>query len=448
MSHDVVVIGGGFAGTVALRELTAIGHDAVLLEARDRLGGRGYLQRGALRGLDLEMGCQFFQRRYEHVNAEIERYRVPYHSFSAGLDADHWLMPDGEMRQGGLPIESGSLPDLEDLLFALRTLAERIDLTVPWSEQFPGTEGARWDISVDAWMDGLETPSEVRELFQLALSPWLVTPRPERSLLYLARMVAADGGLFRYLMGENLILEEGTTDLVERIAADGGAPVHLNTPVRRIVQDPSDDFVHMYTDGGEVSARVVVCTVPVAVLADIVFEPTLDPIRLEAAQVRSGGEGTKIWSLVRNVPSSFMAVAGSVGVHTLVRMRDVDDCALVLAFGTADPWLDGHDTDAVQREYRRFFPDAEVVDSMGHDWLSDPWTKNSNPFPRPGDVVRHQSILTRPEGRVVFAGSETSLRRPGFVDGAIETGARAAHEAHAILERTSVQEPVTREVEN
>jgi monoamine oxidase len=430
--RDAVVIGGGFAGAVAFRELAASGADVLMLEARDRLGGRGYLKKDALPGIDLELGCQFFQTRYAHVYGEITRYGVPFHVFAAGLDADHWLLPDGTLRRGGMPVSQGSLPFIEDLVFELRTLAARIDMTRPWAEQFPGEEGARWDISVDAWMELIGTPPEIRDVFQCAISPWLVTPREGRSLLYLARMVAADGGLARYLVGENVTLDRGTTDLADRIAADAKAPIHLRSPVRRIAQN--GDVVSVYTDDGEIEGRVVVCAVPVAVLADIVFEPGLERLRLEASEARRGGEGTKVWSVVRNVPDAFLAVSAEGGLHTIVHVEQLAEGALVLSFGPSQPWIDGSDVELVQRELRRFFPDAEVVASMGHDWLEDPWTRNSNPFPRPGDVTRHQAVLATPHGRVVFAGSETSFVRPGFVDGAIETGFRAARDARAILD--------------
>ena len=73
---DVIVIGAGLAGLVAARELEARGRSVTVLEARDRIGGRVWLQRDALRGLDLDMGGAWVADVQRHVWAEAERYGV------------------------------------------------------------------------------------------------------------------------------------------------------------------------------------------------------------------------------------------------------------------------------------------------------------------------------------------------------------------------------------
>jgi monoamine oxidase len=94
---DVIVIGAGLAGLVAARELGSRGHEPLVLEARDRIGGRAWLDRGALRGLDLEMGAAWVADVQHHIWAEADRY---------GVVREHDPLP-GSVRWclGGEPVE-------------------------------------------------------------------------------------------------------------------------------------------------------------------------------------------------------------------------------------------------------------------------------------------------------------------------------------------------------
>lgn len=430
--HDVVVVGGGFAGATAARELSSAGFDTVLLEARDRLGGRAWHQPDALAGLGLEMGCQFFNTGYRHIMAEIERYNVPRHVFGGGLDGTHWILPDGRVHEGGPPLGPAQVAELEDVVVGLREVADKIDLSMPWADQFPGAAGEELDVSVDEWLVRRGASPELRHVMSLALAAWLVTPDAERSLLYLARMVAADGGLYRYLAGDNLILDHGTTDLVERIAGDADVDIRLCSPVHAVSQDSTRVMVD--TPAGGVAARAVVWAAPLSLLPHTTFEPPLDGRRLAAARSRSSGEGSKIWALVTGVPPSFFAFGPVEGLHSAASVDELTDgTSLVVGFGSGAHWVDGNDPRAVEHELRRWFPEARVIDSIGHQWLADPWTRNASPFPRPGDAMACDSVLSKPDGRVFFAGSDTSLTRPGFVDGAIETGFRACSQVSQVL---------------
>jgi monoamine oxidase len=102
-------------------------------------------------------------------------------------------------------------------------------------------------------------------------------------------------------------------------------------------------------------------------------------------------------------------------------------------YGSDATALDIGDRGAVQRAVRSFLPDAEVLAICGHDWRRDPYSLETWAVFRPGQITRDEQHLRASEGRIFFAGAHTALRWTGFIDGAIESGIRAAQETLALL---------------
>ena len=86
---------------------------------------------------------------------------------------------------------------------------------------------------------------------------------------------------------------------------------------------------------------------------------------------------------------------------------------------------------------RVFLPDAEVEEVAGHDWVADEFSRGTWPVYRPRQLTRYLRALQQPEGRVILAGSETANGWCGFIDGAIESGLRAARQVAGLLEPSS-----------
>jgi len=99
MDADVIVVGGA-CGLTAARDLGARGLDVLVIEARDRLGGRTWTRRNALPGVDLEMGGMYVDRRQEHVWREIERYGI---ATTAPTWPSEWRWHQGGNLRSGLP---------------------------------------------------------------------------------------------------------------------------------------------------------------------------------------------------------------------------------------------------------------------------------------------------------------------------------------------------------
>jgi monoamine oxidase len=87
----------------------------------------------------------------------------------------------------------------------------------------------------------------------------------------------------------------------------------------------------------------------------------------------------------------------------------------------------------VQRAIRAWLPEAEIVECIGHDWVSDEFSRQTWPMLKPNQLTRYLRELQRPEDGVFLAGSDYANGWMGFIDGAIESGLRVSREVNEYL---------------
>ena len=145
------------------------------------------------------------------------------------------------------------------------------------------------------------------------------------------------------------------------------------------------------------------------------------------------GHATKIWALVRNMGGNFYGVGWDTKIKWLATEYSTPQGDLLVGFGTSPEELDVTDSSAVADAIHEFLPDAEVVSTDSHDWNADEFSQGTWMAYRPGQVMRHASALQRPEGRLTFAGSDLASGWAGWIDGAIESGHRAARASVEVL---------------
>ena len=427
---DVIVIGAGLSGLVAARELEARGHAVRVLEARDRIGGRVWLERGALRGLDLDMGGAWLADVQRSVWTEADRYGIAreHDALPAGV---RWRFGD-ERCERALPVGVADLGELERAVAALLASARRHDADRP-----PDAQGLEdLDVPASEWVAALGLPPRVRDLLLLWIAACASAhPRDASMLDFLRWISAADHSVWRHLEAAVLgwRFPDGTAALYEAIAADVRGEIVLGAPVTAVEQVVGGVRVTTAPDGELHTARGAVVTVPIGVLPSIAFTPPLSAEKRAAGERNHAGQGVKAWAIARGVPDDLCALGHGTRFDFAGAMETTPDGVLLVCFGPSATALDVTDPTAVAAAVRELAPEADVIGVHAHDWAGDPYSRGTWTVLRPGQVHGAWSALRAPEGRVHFAGAHTALRWPSFMDGAVESGHRVAGEVDGAL---------------
>ena len=424
---DVVVIGAGFAGLTAARELTRQGASVSIVEARDRIGGRTWLDKRL--GRELEIGGTWVHWTQPYVWAELTRYGLETTPSPEAQRAIWWA--DGRLHQG----EPGELLDLigksnEEFVRASR-------------EYFP--EPFRPLSRVDfKEIDGVSVLERMRTQFppgaerDLLESFWALNfngPLHNAALTQALRWVALTNGdwaaCFEACATYKIV--GGTKALAEAMLADSSATVQYSFVVSGVREE--DGVVTVVSnDGRSIRAVAAIVTVPMAVMSGVEFSPGLSAAKHEAIAGGQVSTGTKVWIRLRGHYQPFVALGGAHWPLNFFQSEyEVDGDTIIVGFGPDSRLIDSKDAAAVQAQLRRLHPDAEVVEVATHDWVGDEYAGETWPMHRTGFLSRHLEAMQASHGRVLFAGSDIANGWGGFIDGAIESGMSAAREAYTVV---------------
>ncbi len=427
--YDAIVLGAGFAGVTAARELRMSGLRVLLLEARPRIGGRTFTSE--VGGHQVELGGAFVHWTQPHVWAEITRYGLEIEEPALTAPPRTAWVTSGELREG-------SLDDLSLLGFrgAGAFFFDAMQLMPrPHDQLFvPGV--AEVDhLSVADRLDGLRLPEDQRDVIDAIFATSCHCDPSEAAMLEMHRWYTLPGATLPAYMDSvgRYWLRGGTKTLIEGILADGRPELRLSTAVKSVRQD--GDQVIVTTDGGEtVSARAVVVTSPLNVLNQIEFSPALSSEKRAAAKEGHAGSGVKLHIRVRGPIGAFSGVAPwPAPLSSLMTEFSDADGTVFTAFGPSGKLIDINDDEAIQNAVRRLLPGAEVEWAVGYDWNADSYARGTWCVFRPGQLTRYLRELQRPEGRVFYASGDNANGWRGFIDGAIESGLRAGREVAAAL---------------
>ncbi|WP_188986223.1 flavin monoamine oxidase family protein [Saccharopolyspora thermophila] len=424
---DVVVIGGGIAGLITARELSRSSLRVLVLEARDRLGGRVWTDHRL--GRDLEIGGTWLHWVQPHVWAEITRY---------GLEVTRGPRPEEAYWLAGDEVRKGTLDGFMELIDpGMRRLLADTMRWIPRPDQpLAEPELAEVDAcSIQDKLDELHLPVEERQANEAAWVGHFNAPLDEGAFTSGLRWTAATAGSWHLMHEASAVfrLATGTRSLVEAIVADVDAEIRTSTEVRRIEHD-AEGAVITTASGEQIHARRVVVTLPHNIIGDLDVSPALCAEKLAASKEKTASKGVKAWIRVRGPIKPFFAYSSASHPLSVVRTEYLgDDDAVLVAFGADAQKISPDDLDAVRAALRVWRDDLEVLEVTGHDWMSDPYSRETWLMHRPHQLTRYLQAQQRPEGVLHFASSDNANLWAGFIDGAIESGLRVARELTAQL---------------
>src|SRR5436190_6783186 len=424
---DVVVIGAGFAGLIAARELGRAGLDVLVLEARDRVGGRTWTDRRL--GHDLELGGTWVHWVQPHTWAEMTRYGRQV-TRSPAVEEAYWLGAGGARRTGTLDefmalIADGQQAIVDDVRAAIPRGIDPAD----------GQVGGLDALSIADRFDAVGLDEEARSANEAVWAGHVNARLDQVGLSSALRWAAAAGGHWQLMHEASATYRVvgGMSGFTQAIAADVAGEIRLGAAVTRVAQT-ADGAVVTCADGTEVRARRVISTLPVNGIAGIEWKPGLPGAWLRANAETVASQGVKVWVKARGRVPRFFAYASQRHPISVLKTEFTDDDATVLVgFGPDHTQLDVTNVTDVQAAVDALRPGLEVTGVTAHDWMKDPLSLTTWMTHRPGQLPRDLAGLQRPAAVVHFASSDNASLWGGFIDGAIESGLREARRIAADL---------------
>jgi monoamine oxidase len=398
----VCVVGAGFAGLAAAAALAAGGLEPLVVEARDRVGGRVHSRRLA-NGAVVELGAEFVEDDHQTLAAAARELGLA-------------LAPTG-MAYGDRDPRGGLGTDRATVLAEVGRLGDL--LAGRATPDLPGR-------SVAEVLAGLPLDPGAREAIAARLQVSAAQPVGELSAAALGHAGSS------FSTRESLRVAGGNQGIALALAARLGGAVHLGTPVRAVAW--SGAGVRVATDGAELAADACLLAVPASVMGRIRFDPPLPAWKAEALARVAYGHAAKLFVPLRRVPPpsavlsvpdhywTWTATGAGGGVQPVVSAFAGSApalAALEVATGPA-PW---------RRKLAALRPDLDLDDGeLLSTWDDDPWIEAAystrTPAFRPGDP----DLLARPVGPLHFAGEHTAGPWSGLMEGALRSGRRAAAE--------------------
>jgi monoamine oxidase len=428
----VIVVGGGFAGLSAAFELSRAGADVLVLEARNRIGGRVITFTDLVPGATVEGGAELIGSNHPIWLRYRERFKLTFRDVTEEEDVEAPIVLLG--KRLSTPDSDRLWKDMTAALDGLDADARRItDPVRPW--ETPGAEA--WDRrSLADWIASIEASPLCKAGIEVQMTADNGVRTAWQS--YLGNLAMINGGGVEKYWTETEVFrcKGGNQQLAARLAAELGAErVRMRTPVSRVAVRGAG--VQVTTAAGAThDADYAVVAVPPFVWNRIAFDPAPPP----AMRPQAGsnvkyliGVRDRFWRRAKIAPTMLgdgpvsltwegtdNQPAAGAGLVAFSGGPAADTCRAWTATERQARYLE-----ALSPVYRDLA--SQIVRTRFMDWPSDPWVKASYSFPAPGEVTTVGPLLQQPlGGRVFFAGEHTCYAFVGYMEGALQSGARVA----------------------
>jgi monoamine oxidase len=451
-SADVVVVGAGLAGLTAARQLRSAGKNVLLLEARDRVGGRCFSRPIPGASDVANMGATFVGPTQTKILAVMSELGIS--KFDTYATGNLLWYENGK----GTPY-TGAIPPADDpvavvqlgevILPNIDSMAQTVPLDAPWT----APNAVEWDsMTVDTWAQQNITTDEGRKLFALAVEAILSVEPRDVSFLYFLFYVHSAGTVEQLINNagaggaQDFRVTGGTQGIAIKMAAQLGKRVLLKQPVTEIDQSRSGVTVH--TKNLSVKCKRVIVALAPHLAGQISYPQGLTGLRTQLTQRmpigsliktiavydkpfwRDQGLNGQVTSDVGPVKVTFDASPASGTPGVMLGFVDGDDARPLSDMSAAQR------QSAALESYVRYFGDQAAHPTLYIDqvWERELYTQGCPVgLTPPGVLTEYGAAIRATQGRIHWAGTETATVWAGYMDGAVQSGQRAAAEVLAAL---------------
>lgn len=442
---DCIVVGGGFAGLTAADQLCRQGLKTLLLEARDRMGGRVMTSQ-----LDdstpIDLGGQWIGPGHDRMYALCQRFgKKTYPMHTKGR---HLHSFGGQVRayRGHIPYRLPflALGQMGLVLAKLEILARRIPVEDPWSAPDARSLDQR---TFGDWLRGQATHPEAAHVAQIAFESVFAAHPDEVSLLHALFYMRASGGFDYLTRSRRGAQQDRIHGGVQQLAECLGAEVdkHGLRQCESVVThvQTHNEHVTVRSSSGEYVGKRIIIALPPKPTQEICFEPALSSNRLSLLEGMAMGSvikclasyDTPFW---RDDGLSGSAICTTPPVNVTFDASPASGTpGLLLGFiegAHAREFASASSEDRRERVLHAFghlFGERALNPRqyMDHVWAHEAFSGGcySAIFP-PGLWTAVGQTIRRPDGRVHWAGTETATAYTGYIEGAVRSGERAAQE--------------------
>ena len=440
----MIVVGAGMSGLAAARTLRRQGKNVVVLEARDRVGGR--VKAGKLAGHSIDLGGMWVgptQIRLLDLLREYHIATMPQYLKGKGIVeiAGKRSTPEGE----GFGFDSKAQAEFDRVLALLDKLTATIPPDAPWT----APHAVEWDdITLEEWhRENVHNDDVLRFLTSEARVNFTADPWQLSFLYFLFYLRSGDGFtmLASYDNGAQMyIVPESMHQVTAAIGKELEGSLVFAAPVSAISQDAGG--VTVTSDKGTWQAEQAIVAVPLPLSSRIRYQPALPADRDALSQQMPMGSIIKLWIAYEK---PFWRDHGMNGLL----FTDTPPCSSISDASPASGspgflvgFMDGRRalkwSGRPMEERKKLFTDmivnyfgpegAKPIDYIDQDWPADPWSRGCyGPSMGPGVLTTLGPALRTSFGRVHWAGTETSPIWTGYIEGAIRSGERAASDVLA-----------------